>query len=249
MLPQATATLLLAMYAKRRVTGATSRSFGHEDTFGKVVDDGLENKVCIPLADAGGWAEGPKLWKLDEVGPLPPGALAYVRVKAATICRAGRDLEFHQLAGTVHLSGDTEAWLKTVADDLKVAPPPASPTRGVWGADGLYHPAGVALTDWCCRRHLCRRHLCRRPRHRSASRRRGAQRGWEYDSAGGGVAAEHIREGTGGCVHNATPDVHNATGQRARRSASHARSSRRCVAVAVRGRGECGGGRVPPRTR
>ena len=99
------------MYAKRRVTGATSRSFGHEDTFGKFVDDGLENKVCIPLDDAGGWAEGPKLWTLEQVGPLPPGALAYVRVKAATICRAGRDLEFHQLAGAAHLSGDTEAWL------------------------------------------------------------------------------------------------------------------------------------------
>ena len=125
-----------------------SRSFGHEDTFGKFVDDGLENKVCIPLDDAGGWAEGPKLWTLEQVGPLPPGALAYVRVKAATICRAGRDLEFHQPAGAVHLSGDTEAWLKKVADHLKVAPPPASPTRGVWGADGLYHPAGVALTDW-----------------------------------------------------------------------------------------------------
>ena len=104
------------MYAKRRVTGATSRSFGHEDTFGKFVDDGLENKVCIPLDDAGGWAEGPKLWTLEQVGPLPPGALAYVRVKAATKCRAGRDLEFHQLAGAVHLSGDTEAWLKKVAD-------------------------------------------------------------------------------------------------------------------------------------
>ena len=148
LLPQATATLLLAMYAKRRVTGATSQTFGHVDTFGKVISDGLENKVCIALHDNGGWAEGPQLCDLPAEGPLPPGALAYARVKAATICRAGRDLEFHQLADSVHLSGETAAWLERVAQDRGVAPPPVSPTRGVWGPDGLFHTAGVALTDW-----------------------------------------------------------------------------------------------------
>ena len=145
---QASAKVLLAMYAKRQVTGASSPTFGHKDTFGKEVDDGLENKVTIKLREGGGWEAGPKMWDLPAEGTLPPGALAYVRAKAATICRAGRDLEFHQLADAVHLSGETAAWLERVAQERGVAPPPVSPTRGVWGPDGLFHTAGVALTDW-----------------------------------------------------------------------------------------------------
>ena len=69
-------------------------------------------------------------------------------MKAATICRAGRDLEFHQLADAVHLAGDSSAWLQREAATLGVEPPEASPTRGVWGADGMFHPHGVALCDW-----------------------------------------------------------------------------------------------------
>ena len=145
---QASAKVLLAMYAKRQVTGASSPTFGHKDTFGKEVDDGLENKVTIKLREGGGWEAGPKMWDLPAEGPLPPGALAYVRAKAATICRAGRDLEFHQLADAVHLAGDSSAWLQSEAAKRGVEPPEASPTRGVWGADGVFHPHGVALCDW-----------------------------------------------------------------------------------------------------
>jgi hypothetical protein len=145
---QASAKVLLAMYTKRQVTGASSPTFGHKDTFGKEVDDGLENKVTIKLREGGGWEAGPKMWDLPAEGPLPPGALAYVRAKAATICRAGRDLEFHQLADAVHLAGDSSAWLQSEAAKRGVEPPEASPTRGVWGADGVFHPHGVALCDW-----------------------------------------------------------------------------------------------------
>ena len=145
---QASANVLLAMYTKRQVTGASSPAFGHKDTFGTEVDDGLENKVTMKLQEGGGWEAGPRMWDLPSIGPLPPAALAYVRVKAATICRAGRDLEFHQLAAAVHLAGDSSAWLRREAATLGVEPPEASPTRGVWGADGVFHPHGVALCDW-----------------------------------------------------------------------------------------------------
>ena len=144
---QAGAKALMGMCMKRNFTGASAAVHGHKDTFGKHVSDGLENKVTIGLGDGCGWEAGPKMWDLLAVGPLPPGALAYVRVKAATICRAGRDLEFHQLADAVHLAADASAWLKQAVPP-GVEPPKPSPTRGVWGADGVFQPHGVALCDW-----------------------------------------------------------------------------------------------------
>ena len=140
------ARLLLALYSKRRFTGATAPVYGHRDAFGNDVADGLENKMTIVLEEAG-WLEGPRLHDLPRDGPLPPGALGYVRVKAATICRAGRDLEFHQLAGAVHLAADGEAWLAREAAKRGVPAPPL-PTRGVWDADGVFQPVGAALADW-----------------------------------------------------------------------------------------------------
>ena len=73
--------------------------------------DGLENKLTVITAAAVGWLEGPRLSDLQHTGPLPPGALGYACAKAATICRAGIDVEFHQLAGAIHLFGDGVAWL------------------------------------------------------------------------------------------------------------------------------------------
>ena len=135
------------MCMKRNFTGASSPAHGHKDTFGAHVSDGLENKVTIGLGDGRGWEAGPRMWELPAVGRLPPGALAYVRVKAATICRAGRDLEFHQLADAVHLAANPSGWLERAVGP-GVEPPEPSPTRGVWGADGVFHPHGVALCDW-----------------------------------------------------------------------------------------------------
>ena len=94
-----------------------------------------------------GWLEGPRLSDLQHTGPLPPGALGYACAKAATICRAGIDVEFHQLAGAIHLFGDGVAWLAREARKRSVEPPPL-PLRGVWGADGIFYPLGVALCDW-----------------------------------------------------------------------------------------------------
>ena len=48
----------------------------------------------------------------------------------------------------MHLAGDSSAWLQSEAAKRGVEPPEASPTRGVWGADGVFHPHGVALCDW-----------------------------------------------------------------------------------------------------
>ena len=139
------AQLLLAMYHGRTITGATSHTFGHRDSFGSVIADALEDKMTIALRDGDAWTDGPRLYELEDLGPLPPGALGYARTKAATICRAGRDMEFHQLAHAVHLSGSTAAWLRSL--DVRSAPQP-SPTRGVWDADGWFRPWGVALCDW-----------------------------------------------------------------------------------------------------
>ena len=101
----------------------------------------------IVLRDDGGWAAGPNLSSLQEVGVLPPGALGYVRTKAATICRAGLDIEFHQLSRAVHLAGNVAAWIRSLSMPVNVAPLP-SPTRGVWGPDGFFYVEGVALCDW-----------------------------------------------------------------------------------------------------
>ena len=122
----------------------TIPTFGHRDTFGPLIDDCLENKQTISLRDDDAWTHGPRIDELDLDGPLPPGALGYVRTRAATICRAGRDIEFHQLAHAVHVSGDTAAWLRHLC---MPSVPVVSPTRGVWGADGWFHPWGVALCD------------------------------------------------------------------------------------------------------
>ena len=116
------ALLLLALCGKRRFTGATAPVYGNRDALGPEVANGLENKLTVVL-------EGPRLHELPRDGPLPPGVLGYVRVKAATICRAGRDVEFHQLAGAVHLAGDGEAWLARVAAERSVPAPPL-PTLG-----------------------------------------------------------------------------------------------------------------------
>ena len=72
-------------------------------------------------------------------------ALGYVRTKAATICRAGRDFEVHQLCDDVHLSADTTAWVRSVG---ATEGPRDVRMRGVWGRDGRFHPCGVALCDW-----------------------------------------------------------------------------------------------------
>ena len=137
--------MLLALYIGRVITGATSQTFGHRDTFGKKIRDCLENKQTIQLRDDDAWVDGPRFEELPLVGPLPPGALGYARTRAATICRAGRDMEFHQLAGAVHMSGSVHVWVQHVG---AASPPQPSPTRGVWGADGWFHPWGVALCDW-----------------------------------------------------------------------------------------------------
>jgi hypothetical protein len=139
--------LLLALYAKRQITGGSSAVYGHVDTFGGEVDDDLENKQTIQLRDDDAWCSGPHLGDLPDVGLLPGGALGYARTKAATICRAGRDMEFHQLSRAIHLSGDTARWVAAWCES-GVPTPMASETRGVWGADGYFHPFGVALCDW-----------------------------------------------------------------------------------------------------
>ena len=139
------ARALLSLYALRTFTGATSATYGHSDTFGEKVTDGIENKMTIVLDESGAWEQGPVLHELPTVGLLPPGALGYARTKAATICRAGRDFEFHQLARAVHLAADRACWLRGYAD---VQPPPASLMRGVWDAHGRLHVHGVALCDW-----------------------------------------------------------------------------------------------------
>jgi hypothetical protein len=137
--------MLLALYVGRTITGATSPTFGHRDSFGKHIADCLENKMMIELRDDDGWVAGPCVDELDLIGPLPPGALGYIRTRAATICRAGRDIEFHQLAHAVHASGSIAQWLRRLRAPC---PPVESPTRGVWGADGRFHHWGVALCDW-----------------------------------------------------------------------------------------------------
>ena len=86
-----------------------------------------------------------RMRELPEFGMLPPGALGYVRTKSCTICRAGRDIEYHQLGNSVHLAGDTAAW---IAQQSTSAPPRPSMMRGVWGRDERFHPCGVALCDW-----------------------------------------------------------------------------------------------------
>ena len=105
----------------------------------------MENKQTIQLRSDDAWMDGPCVDELELVGPLPPGALGYARTRAATICRAGRDMEFHQLARAVHLSGSMDGWLRHMCG---LRAPCVSPTRGVWGADGRWHPWGVALCDW-----------------------------------------------------------------------------------------------------
>tara|TARA_B100000795_G_scaffold19785_1_gene13239 strand:+ start:159 stop:1199 length:1041 start_codon:yes stop_codon:yes gene_type:complete len=109
------AKLLLAMYAKRHFTGATSAVAGHLDGFGREVEDDLENKMTIDLDARFRWS-GVLLDELPLTGLLPPGFLAYARTRAATVCVVGRDLEFHQLARAVHLGGNTQRWfaLRTV---------------------------------------------------------------------------------------------------------------------------------------
>lgn len=109
------AKLLLAMYAKRHFTGATSAVAGHFDGFGREVEDDLENKMTLDLDGRFRWS-GVRLDELPLTGLLPPGFLGYARTRAATVCVVGRDLEFHQLARAVHLSGNTQRWfaLRTV---------------------------------------------------------------------------------------------------------------------------------------
>ena len=101
--------LLLAMYAKRHFTGATSTVYGHFDGFGREVEDDLENKMTIDLDPRYRWV-GVRLHELPKTGLLPPGFLAYARTRAATVCVSRRDYEFHQLSRAVHFGGNTRRW-------------------------------------------------------------------------------------------------------------------------------------------
>ena len=124
---------------------ASSVAHGQVDTFGDAVADAFENKMTIAMRDNTGWVTGPRLENLPDIGLLPAGALGYVRTKAATICRAGVDVEFHQLSGAVHVAGDAERWVERVSTEYAACPPDRFMTRGVWGADGIFYPCGVAL--------------------------------------------------------------------------------------------------------
>lgn len=70
---------------------ATERTYGHRDRTGKERCGDLEWKVTYELEADDAWTAGPLLEALPDFGMLPAGALGYVRTKAATICRAGRD--------------------------------------------------------------------------------------------------------------------------------------------------------------
>ena len=77
--------------AARSNARATERTYGHRDRTGKERCGDLEWKATYELEADDAWTAGPLLEALPDFGMLPAGALGYVRTKAATICRAGRD--------------------------------------------------------------------------------------------------------------------------------------------------------------
>ena len=86
----------------------------------------------------------------DEQKPLhyvPPGALAYARIKVFTIARAGLDTEFHGLGRRYHAGTDLLAW----CEQMEIKPPPdeelASVLRPAFDRNSPYL-MGAAYTDW-----------------------------------------------------------------------------------------------------
>ena len=143
--------------------------FGHEDHFGVMAGQLIENKMLLPRG-----APQPGLHMRDmdvEIGPCPVGGLAIPRAKVATVIGAMQDVELHELHGVMHM-GRTPTYVPTHGGGgMGVGQPGTSKHarkrarkaakggarrvlhRGCWrrtsdDSDAVFFPEGVGLADW-----------------------------------------------------------------------------------------------------
>lgn len=166
-------TFLDALLAVGEYTALVDVIYGHEDHFGIQAGQLIENKMTLHRGTA---EPDLHLSQLPSIGDVPPGALAVVRYKVATIVCSMQDVELHELHEVVHTGSVRRRCSRDrTASDVDAAEllPNMSKrsqkrkrraeredvrrslrnTRGCWrrvsdSRGGIFYPNGVALTDW-----------------------------------------------------------------------------------------------------
>lgn len=92
-------TFLDALLAVGEYTTLVDLVYGHEDHFGIKAGQLIENKMTLHRGSA---VPDLHMSQLPSIGDVPPGALALVRYKVATIVCSMQDVELHELHEVVH---------------------------------------------------------------------------------------------------------------------------------------------------